>query len=624
MTHITIFKRTLISLFVLLAVSVSFTFAQVQTARMHEPEPLIQKIQQDYQNGKLSLDQAMLNQFYAVLQPEKLAPQYHGFSRHIIKCFTPVVMEYEQNRSRLSQNTTSAIDGLLNDQVQANIRTDTLYSDSGKFMLIYDENGQDSVPKADLDGSGYPDYVEWAAHYADSTWNEEVDRLGFKNPIVGPDHPYKITFANNDYYGTTYPTGDGSTRMELNSSFDGFPDNTDPDGRVKGSLKVTIAHEFKHAISYAINRWNGESDRWAEMDATLMEDVVFDNVNDYYNYNQDSGSIFYKHAQTVYPGTYSDVVLALYYKQTQQMDFWVNTWDYIAADENTRLLDAMDSVLTKRGEHFPEEYTRSHLYLFATGPDRMAPDYGFEERDAQFDQSYAYPASALNYFITAKEDTLNNKYSMDINGVPPTTSQSLALDSLSAHYYDIKPNSSDNGNIEVVVYMNHANVGLGLLAYHNDGTQEYIEATSGQDSLYANPGWQWQNISQLGVVVANPVQDTTRLHYQLKFGTASHPIVVANQKERANELPSNITLNQNYPNPFNPSTQIRFSLPEAQNVRLIIYDLTGRRIETLVRQKMNSGFHTVTFDGESLASGIYLYRLITPERTLTRKMILLK
>lgn len=89
-------------------------------------------------------------------------------------------------------------------------------------------------------------------------------------------------------------------------------------------------------------------------------------------------------------------------------------------------------------------------------------------------------------------------------------------------------------------------------------------------------------------------------------------------------LPTEFSLNQNYPNPFNPTTQIKFSLPTTSNVRLVVYSITGQRISTLVDGSMGIGNHTVSFDGKSLSSGVYIYRLTTPEFTQTRFMSLIK
>jgi flagellar hook assembly protein FlgD len=85
----------------------------------------------------------------------------------------------------------------------------------------------------------------------------------------------------------------------------------------------------------------------------------------------------------------------------------------------------------------------------------------------------------------------------------------------------------------------------------------------------------------------------------------------------------------NHPNPFNPSTLISFSLDRDENVSLVIYDVSGRHIQTLVSRPMTSGTHSEVWDGrdtfgQPVAGGIYFYRLSAGNRSLTKKMILLK
>jgi len=93
--------------------------------------------------------------------------------------------------------------------------------------------------------------------------------------------------------------------------------------------------------------------------------------------------------------------------------------------------------------------------------------------------------------------------------------------------------------------------------------------------------------------------------------------------------PRTFALDQNHPNPFNPSTRIRFSLDQDAMVSLIIYDVSGTRVRTLVNRSMSAGSHTEEWDarddqGRSVASGIYFYRLTSGNRTLTRKAVLLR
>jgi len=95
------------------------------------------------------------------------------------------------------------------------------------------------------------------------------------------------------------------------------------------------------------------------------------------------------------------------------------------------------------------------------------------------------------------------------------------------------------------------------------------------------------------------------------------------------ETPTNYSLSQNYPNPFNPSTIINYSLPTNSLVRLVIYDLLGREVKTLINSEKNSGTYQVQWNGDNnfgskVSSGTYIYMIRSGDFNQARKLILLK
>jgi hypothetical protein len=100
-------------------------------------------------------------------------------------------------------------------------------------------------------------------------------------------------------------------------------------------------------------------------------------------------------------------------------------------------------------------------------------------------------------------------------------------------------------------------------------------------------------------------------------------------EENDEKIADNFLLASNYPNPFNASTTIELTLPQAQSVSLDIYDVHGRRVKTLAQTKMAAGVHRLHWDGtdndgESVASGVYVYRLSTARFAKSKKMVLMK
>jgi hypothetical protein len=94
--------------------------------------------------------------------------------------------------------------------------------------------------------------------------------------------------------------------------------------------------------------------------------------------------------------------------------------------------------------------------------------------------------------------------------------------------------------------------------------------------------------------------------------------------DRDGTQPTEFALDQNYPNPFNPSTTISYSLPTSSNVELAVYNVVGQHVATLVQGYQEAGKHTVEFAPETLAGGVYFYKLRANDLSLVKKMILLK
>lgn len=90
------------------------------------------------------------------------------------------------------------------------------------------------------------------------------------------------------------------------------------------------------------------------------------------------------------------------------------------------------------------------------------------------------------------------------------------------------------------------------------------------------------------------------------------------------DIPQDYRLYQNYPNPFNPETSVRFDLPEAADVRLDVFTITGQHVATLADEFRTAGHHHINFDASRLSSGVYVYRLKTDQIVMTRKMTLVK
>ncbi|HET6527924.1 MAG TPA: hypothetical protein VFG39_04160, partial [Balneolaceae bacterium] len=270
----------------LLAFSLLFLAYPLRAQERFEDDPhqfnVLNEIERAYRNNRLTLDQKVLFKYYAINNPQKLPAEFQPQESLPIKCGTPVIKEFYTARNQLSAATLRKVKPVPMQYALPVVKS--YQSPEGWFTIRYETSGEGAVPAEDLNGNNVPDYVEEVAEAADYSYQQEVLDLGYSNPI-GAGETYEIEIVDLGFiYGQTY-ISNGTTVIQIENDFsENFPPNDHPEGDVIGAIKVTIAHELKHAIQYAATQWSGETDRWSEMDATLMEEVVYDNVNDYYNY----------------------------------------------------------------------------------------------------------------------------------------------------------------------------------------------------------------------------------------------------------------------------------------------------------------------------------------------------
>ena len=157
--------------------------------------------------------------------------------------------------------------------------------------------------------------------------------------------------------------------------------------------------------------------------------------------------------------------------------------------------------------------------------------------------------------------------------------------------------------------------------------------SSGDQSLTVMPGdTQTIIISQLIARGSSNLNSVTKLKeladVAIQFYNSGYVIGI---NKISSEVPTKFRLEQNYPNPFNPVTKIKFDIPAPHlykeglgGVSLKIFDITGREIQTLVKEKLNPGTYEVAFDGSNYASGVYFYQLRSGDYAETKKLVLLK
>src|SRR3989339_154829 len=174
-----------------------------------------------------------------------------------------------------------------------------------------------------------------------------------------------------------------------------------------------------------------------------------------------------------------------------------------------------------------------------------------------------------------------------------------------------------------------------LWGYGNSGGGAGFNLSSGPFNLAPNDT-QWvmmalvpalgKDYKESITIMRNKVKLLKTLPYDsLAFGRKAVMVGV----EKGKIIPTEISLEQNYPNPFNPETVISYSIPKSEHVTLMVYNLLGKEVATLVDEFKQAGNYKVRFNVEtlhaaSLSSGIYFYRLTTPTTIVAKKMMLVK
>jgi photosystem II stability/assembly factor-like uncharacterized protein len=165
------------------------------------------------------------------------------------------------------------------------------------------------------------------------------------------------------------------------------------------------------------------------------------------------------------------------------------------------------------------------------------------------------------------------------------------------------------------LYTNNIYVGndLGVYVTTNSGTNWYQFST----------GMPYALVFDLTIVYPNRnIRAATHGNGIWQRKLAENPISV---EPVSNQLPQKFALYQNYPNPFNPVTYIKFDIPIQQLVKLIIYDINGREVKTLLNKSLSPGSYSMQFNASNLSSGVYFYRLETDNGFAdSKKMIVAK
>src|SRR5688500_7831609 len=252
-------------------------------------------IAEDYEAGTIDKENVNRYRAYSLLASVQLPQKYK--STAIGKDATPSMVRQALDWDGLSKSTQQEILELRANGF-ANMKNTFV---TEHFVLHYSTvSASDAVPAVDVSGiRGVPDYIEVGARSWEDTWQRLVVELGYPAPKgVTTQNKFHVYYDKIPYYGYCAPTnvelegvspvpvGTASAYIVVNSDFYGFPpndeDRTGTEVIRSGALKATQAHEFMHALQFAINVYG--SGWLMEAHATWAEDAVYDGINDWHWY----------------------------------------------------------------------------------------------------------------------------------------------------------------------------------------------------------------------------------------------------------------------------------------------------------------------------------------------------
>lgn len=320
--------------------------------------------------GRISSELAAIYRALEILQPDSLPAQYRSTDQAISKCATDdLVAAFNLILEKPEEYANYSKMFMARPVTQWYIE-----STLGYFRLHFDTSGPHSVPLADADSNGLPDFIERAADFADSCWLYEVGTLAYLSPVPdggqGGSDQYDIYFQQVPYYGFTTPEtagpapwNDFSSHIVVHNSFaTGFPPNDDPEGLVLGALKVTIAHEFYHAIQFTYDV--SETSFFMEMSSTWMEEMAYPQVNDNYNYLPYFFNVTQIGLQAGDAHRYASFIWPKFLQERFGVGIMRDIWDLC---RTTTAVTAWGMAINSAGSSIESEFTRFVNWNYHTG-----------------------------------------------------------------------------------------------------------------------------------------------------------------------------------------------------------------------------------------------------------------
>lgn len=492
--------------------------------------------------------------------------------------------------------------------------------DNGMFRYHYTTTGSNAVSTADTNSNSIPDYIEQMSAELNYVVAVELTMNSFTEPpsddwysanndnggsgaydvyvrnagggvygYVQPEYYANNNTGNNEHSSGVNEVNAFTSYMVMRHNYNGFP-NTELE-----AIQVTAAHEYFHAVQFGYDGWE---ENWVtEATAVQFEEIVYDEVNDCYQY----------------------------------MSSWFNS-----PQQSLNL----DSSNRWYGSFIFFEYVNSHLsdeairefWEQSIAHDSYYGDYSVQTLDEAFDDLGSSFAEMLNGMSVA------NRIMSSASAVSPwdyeeADSYAVTPSTFSTVSFTAGGNetvSSTNLQENAAQYIRLTTDDPVLATLANDaGPDSYLELNA--IMTYGDSAWTVWSGSPINVDPTDATQVYFVVVSQNDAGSDFDYTLTFTDGEMSTEpeIPLHFAVSNAYPNPFNPQTNINVDLAADQKIQVHIYDIQGRLVQTLYDGELNVGSHILTWDGSAMngkavPSGTYFVRLNGDGMESWQKVTLLK
>ena len=491
--------------------------------------------------------------------------------------------------------------------------------DNGKFRFHYTTTGSNAVTTADTNSNSVPDYIDQMSAELNYVVAVELTFNSFTEPpsddfysanndnggsgaydvyvrnagagVYGYVQPelYANNNGNNEHSSGVNEVNAIASYMVLRHNYSGFG-NTELE-----NIQVTAAHEYFHAVQFGYDGWE---ESWVmEATAVQMEEIVYDDINDCYQYmsswfnnpqqplNLDNSSrwygsfIFFEYVNS----HLSDEAIREFWEHSITHDSYYGEYSVQTLDE------AFDDL----GSSFTEMLNGMSVANRVMSSSSAAAPFDYEEADTYSSTPSTF--STVSYSAGTDE-----------------TVTSTNLQENAAQYIRL---TSDDPVLATLT--------------NDDGPDSYLELHA--IMTYGDSAWTvWSgspinidptDATQVYFVVVSQNDAGSDFDYTLTFTDGA--------MSTDPEIPDKFSISHTYPNPFNPQTNIQIDLQNPQRVQVYIYDIKGQMVKTLVNRQLVAGQHVFTWNGRNyqglpVSTGTYFVRIIGKSQERWRKVTLLK